>query len=662
MKKLFTILSVLFCLSGYATNVTIGTGSGSVIRNSMGALTSGDTLFINAGTYSGGGQFGGLANITITNIGGLVTFKGNVDFGNQQSTMSNIHWTGSGVSGLLYGFVFNGAGGFGNGPLGAASGDAVTFTSPNNNNIRLDHISFQSINGICMNLSGYGQNYNGTTASLKLYKATFSNMRADGCFDFMQGTYLSLASLANQFDSVTWANDSLTNTVTTSTVNGFAGQYVNAVCMHFNVHDNVMLYTGGQNTTERDEASFVFVGSGKIYRNYLHGGRGYIMRCFGASQIASPDDVWFYDNIKLATTKYGVCDGRSDVATYGGTAYFQGTNFHIINNTGGNLYDLEPDNPFVTPIFVQYVLSGGATAEVRNNLLFNSNPSLGATNAIVGYESTGTVDTSNNNYYSASVANSTVLSDTNALCAVRTGSPIIAHGLHFASITTDFVQYPWANPPSTGAREFQTATVVCNAGANQAYTKPPVSSATLTSSSTGPITSYNWVQTSGPNSAAITNGTTSVATASGLIAGTYAFQLQLNGNTSNCLTQVVISAHTAPTASAGSNQTITLPVNSVNVSGSATYFDGATAGSYAWSKVSGGTAVITSPSSQNTSITGLVQGTYIFAVTVTDSYGTASSPSQITITVNAAIPACPNCLLQNPGGGSYLGVSGLRIF
>ncbi len=95
-----------------------------------------------------------------------------------------------------------------------------------------------------------------------------------------------------------------------------------------------------------------------------------------------------------------------------------------------------------------------------------------------------------------------------------------------------------------------------------------------------------------------------------------------------------------PTVLAGSDQTITLPTNSVSLSGSVTPGDGASIVSVLWAKQSGGTATITTPSSLNTTVTGLTEGTYVFRLTATDDYS-QSSYDEVTITVDAE-PVIPN--------------------
>src|SRR5215204_2381658 len=88
-----------------------------------------------------------------------------------------------------------------------------------------------------------------------------------------------------------------------------------------------------------------------------------------------------------------------------------------------------------------------------------------------------------------------------------------------------------------------------------------------------------------------------------------------------------------PTANAGADQTITLPVSTVTLSGSGADVDGSIV-SYTWSKVSGGTATITSSSSASTTVTGLAQGSYTFRLTVTDNGG-ATASDDVVVIVNA---------------------------
>jgi dienelactone hydrolase len=91
----------------------------------------------------------------------------------------------------------------------------------------------------------------------------------------------------------------------------------------------------------------------------------------------------------------------------------------------------------------------------------------------------------------------------------------------------------------------------------------------------------------------------------------------------------------APIANAGSSQVITLPVSSVTLDGSKSTASGGSIVSYTWSKISGSSATITSPTAVKTTVTGLVAGTYQFNLTIKDSNGKVSS-SAVSVIVNAA--------------------------
>jgi hypothetical protein len=201
-------------------------------------------------------------------------------------------------------------------------------------------------------------------------------------------------------------------------------------------------------------------------------------------------------------------------------------------------------------------------------------------------------------------------------------------------------------PPVTN----QAPTV--SAGSNKTITLP-TNSVTLTgtaSDADGTIASYAWTKVSGPT-ATIASPSAISTNITGLVAGSYVFNLKVtddDGATANANVTVTVSSGTpppnqVPVVSAGSNKTITLPTNSVTLTGTASDADG-TITSYVWTKVSGGVGVIAIPTALSTNITGLVAGTYVFNLKVTDNGG-ATANSNVTVTVNAATTP--------PPGGSY---------
>ncbi|PTB90897.1 hypothetical protein C9994_16520, partial [Marivirga lumbricoides] len=95
-----------------------------------------------------------------------------------------------------------------------------------------------------------------------------------------------------------------------------------------------------------------------------------------------------------------------------------------------------------------------------------------------------------------------------------------------------------------------------------------------------------------------------------------------------------------PSANAGQDITITLPQNTVNLTGTASDSDG-TVDFTLWEQVSGpSTASIVNPLSLSTRVTNLSQGIYIFNLHVEDNDGLADN-DEVRITVKPAPPNIP---------------------
>lgn len=187
-----------------------------------------------------------------------------------------------------------------------------------------------------------------------------------------------------------------------------------------------------------------------------------------------------------------------------------------------------------------------------------------------------------------------------------------------------------------------------NAGQNVFMTLPINSftaDGSLSSDQDGSVSFYIWTKVSGP-SATISNYTLVNPLISNLSAGTYVFQLKVidnRGGADSSVMQAIVypapPANIPPSANAGGNVIITQPTSSVMLNGSgSTDPDDGIAG-YLWTKKSGPSATITSPTSAVTSITGLTVGTYVFQLRVTDVHGLKDSAT-MTVVVNPA----PNIL------------------
>ena len=191
---------------------------------------------------------------------------------------------------------------------------------------------------------------------------------------------------------------------------------------------------------------------------------------------------------------------------------------------------------------------------------------------------------------------------------------------------------------------------VANAGSDQTITLP-VNSITLSGSGSdadGTVTGYVWSQISGPSGYSIVNVNSAIASVTGLVQGVYQFQLQVADNSGAIGTDIVQitvnpAANIPPTANAGANQTITLPVNTITLTGSGSDADG-TVASYIWTQISGPSSYnIVNANSSVTNVTGLVQGVYQFQLQVTDNNGAVGTDvMQVTVNAAANIPPVAN--------------------
>jgi hypothetical protein len=184
---------------------------------------------------------------------------------------------------------------------------------------------------------------------------------------------------------------------------------------------------------------------------------------------------------------------------------------------------------------------------------------------------------------------------------------------------------------------------VAAAGTDQTITLPTDQVTVNGSGSTdadGTISTYAWTKISGPSTFTITSPSAASTTITGLIEGTYVFRLTVTdndgGTDTDDITITVNPANVAPTAAAGSDQSITLPTDEVTVNGSSSSDPDGTISTYAWSYVSGPVVyTITNPGNASTTITGLIAGVYVFRLTVTDDDG-ATGTDDVQITVNDA--------------------------
>jgi len=108
--------------------------------------------------------------------------------------------------------------------------------------------------------------------------------------------------------------------------------------------------------------------------------------------------------------------------------------------------------------------------------------------------------------------------------------------------------------------------------------------------------------------------------------------------------QVTVDPNVAPIADAGNDQTVTLPTNSVTLSGSGIDANGTIVG-YSWKQIAGPSeSVIVAPGNAITISNGLIGGTYQFELTIMDNLGLIAKD---TVEIVVAEPRLNNSIQNN---------------
>ncbi len=156
------------------------------------------------------------------------------------------------------------------------------------------------------------------------------------------------------------------------------------------------------------------------------------------------------------------------------------------------------------------------------------------------------------------------------------------------------------------------------------------------------VTDYVWTQVSGPNDAALINGTGVRANATGLTKGHYAFKLTVKngqGNSASDVVEVTVTQdqNEAPVAVAGGDYAVALPVNTVVFNGSQSHDDYRVV-RWAWTRLASSPAAGRVVGDTHTRpvlyVTDVVAGQYAFQLEVFDDQG-KSDTDVATVTVKA---------------------------
>src|SRR5262249_17733570 len=153
----------------------------------------------------------------------------------------------------------------------------------------------------------------------------------------------------------------------------------------------------------------------------------------------------------------------------------------------------------------------------------------------------------------------------------------------------------------------------------------------------GSALTFLWSKVAGPGTVTFANATSATTTATFSTLGTYILRLsasdsELSGSAEMRVT--VLLQNNPPLVNAGQDQTITLPVNIVTLTGTATD-DGMPAGSVlttTWSVASGpGAVLFGDPNALSTTATFTAPGSYVLRLTADDSQFRSSDDLTVTV-------------------------------
>lgn len=170
--------------------------------------------------------------------------------------------------------------------------------------------------------------------------------------------------------------------------------------------------------------------------------------------------------------------------------------------------------------------------------------------------------------------------------------------------------------------------------------------------------SRNMFESYATSASVITSPNSASTTITGLTNGEHKFLgvvTDSKGQTAYVVTTINVSAasNIAPTANAGADQQVTLPVTTATLNGTLSTDSDGTITGYSWSKIGGPSGgVIVSPSSATSSLTGLQLGTYTYRLIVTDNNG-ATGSDDVVITVNPNPSTCSNVRYEAANVGYY---------
>jgi hypothetical protein len=202
---------------------------------------------------------------------------------------------------------------------------------------------------------------------------------------------------------------------------------------------------------------------------------------------------------------------------------------------------------------------------------------------------------------------------------------------------------------------------VANAGTDQSI-RFPVNFVALNGSASydpdGTIASYSWTQVSGPGISAIASPSGTNTVVNNLIAGLYSFRLEVrdnNGATAADTVVVRVQLAQPPVPVAPDTLVVNMPVETVELDGSKSYDPDGRIASFSWTFVQGpNTPWINAQKDPVAKVRNLVEGAYVFTLTLTNDKGLSASKNVKVIVSNSnnRLAIKTLSLYPNPVSGS----------
>lgn len=503
--------------------------------------------------------------------------------------------------------------------------------------------------------------FNGTKSS------TFYNIKIDNClFNNYKNTFVIVVgtdTTRSMCTDIEICNNTFKNITTGGIGSSAVAGAISIFAQNMQIHDNVfdsLAYDAGSGRNTHNAWIYAY-GNGGIYNNVFHhqygqGARTVPLKWSGLAGYTG--NLNLYNNIYDWPLSYSIFEispnngyslirrvpaySFTESAVVFNTAYhtnrasFNGDYFGFVVDWYNNDASLATANGVSGVVY-------NPTVFAHNNVIINPEQDrtfdLAGRKYIVSFPhgtSGMTIDTASNKVFQTLLLS--------GLVDTITWTPATSSTLYngadntgfSASVTSDYFNLtrPQSTSKDIGAVERLNATntpPVSNAGANQVVNLPTTST-TLDGSASydpdGTITTYAWSKTSGPSSGTITSPSSAITTVTGMVQGTYVFNLTVtdNGSLTNS-SSVTVVINTPPTASITVSDTLViLNTSTISLNGSASTDPDGSISSYLWTKVSGPNgSTIVSPTSSITNVTGLVLGIYVFQLQVTDNRGAIST-------------------------------------